>query len=453
MENNALNKSLGTLSVWGLGVGYVISGMYFGWNIGLIHGGPYGLLIATIAATIMYVTFVSGYAELACAMPKAGGIFVYARRSLGPYWGFIGGLAQVVEFVFAPPAIAAALGAYFTLFIPAASSTLVAIIAYMLFTALNIYGLKLSAMFELFVTTFAVVELLIFIGIALPEFSLAAFIRDPPTQSFSGVFAALPYAIWFYLGIEGVANIAEEAKNPQRSIGRGFILAMGTLVALALLVFFSAVGVAGWRAIVFPGNSTTASDSPLPLALSHIVGTGHGLYHLLVTIGLFGLVASFHGIILAGGRASFELGRSGCAPKILGHTLIKQKTPGPALVFNAGIGIVALLSGRTGEIITLAVFGALTLYTISMISLFALRRQEPELERPFLDRWYPYGPAIALVLSIVFMIAIVYFHLQLALIYLAILLTGSIYYWRLVPSSIKNTQPEVDPWLIPNAKT
>lgn len=428
-----------------MGVGYVISGMYFGWNLGLIHGGPYGLLIALLLVTVMYVTFISGYAELACSMPRAGGAFVYSKRALGPYLGFITGLAQIIEFVFAPPAIAAALGAYFTIFFPEASAIGIAILAYALFTALNIWGLKLSALFEIFITIFAVIELLIFVGIALPRFSPEAFSLNPLPHGYSGVFAALPYAIWFYLGIEGVANIAEETRDPKKNVSRGFALAMGTLVILALLVFFAAVGVAGWEAIVFPVNSTVPSDAPLPLALSHIVGQGHFLYHLLVTIGLFGLVASFHGIILAGGRASFGLGRSGFAPKFLGKTIATHKTPGLALLFNSTIGIIALLSGKTGDIITLAVFGALTLYIMSMISLFALRAREPDMDRPFRDSWYPVGPAIALVLAIISLIALSWFNPKQASIYLLILALGSIYYRLFVSAKLKSEGGEKNP--------
>ena len=104
--------------LWGLGVGYVISGMYFGWNLGLAKGGTLGLAIATGVIIIMYVTFTFSYTELACAIPKAGGVFDYASRGLNRELGFVAGMAQLIEFLFAPPAIAAAIGAYFHIFFP-----------------------------------------------------------------------------------------------------------------------------------------------------------------------------------------------------------------------------------------------------------------------------------------------------------------------------------------------
>src|SRR4051812_2958540 len=150
-----LQRTIGTVLIWGLGVGYVISGMYFGWNLGLPEGGPYGLLAATAVVTVLYVCFVLGYAELACALPRAGGGFVYAQRALGPRWAVLAGAAQFVEFVFAPPAIAFAIGAYVNQNFPAAPVLLVAALAYVAFTGLNIAGVKHSAVFELVVTVLA----------------------------------------------------------------------------------------------------------------------------------------------------------------------------------------------------------------------------------------------------------------------------------------------------------
>src|SRR5687767_4283010 len=111
-----LTKALGPAMLWGLGVGYVISGNYFGWNLGLPAGGPLGLLAATLLVTVMYVCFSLSYAELACAIPRAGGAFIYAHRALGPEMGWLAGLGQWVEFVFIAPAIAKAIGDYFAIF-------------------------------------------------------------------------------------------------------------------------------------------------------------------------------------------------------------------------------------------------------------------------------------------------------------------------------------------------
>lgn len=423
-QKGELKKTLGPVMLWGLGVGYVISGMYFGWNLGLAEGGTLGLAVATFFIIIMYVTFTFSYTEMACAIPKAGGAFDYARIGLGKNWGYLGGIAQSIEFIFAPPAIAAAIGAYFSIFLPGVSVTIIAIIAYLIFTLLNIIGVRIAAYFELFVTVLAVIELLIFSGVSYTAFEFKNLTVNALPNGWGGAFAAIPFAIWFFLAIEGVANVAEEARNPQKDILKGFGSAIFTLVVLCILTFTAAVGVAGWEAIVYPAPGASPSDSPLPLALGQIVGDNHILYHLLITVGLFGLVASFHGIILAAGRSTLELGRERYVSPFVGKVNPKTKTPVNALVVNMLIGIVALLTGKTGEIITIACFGALTLYIVSMISFFALRKNLPDMERPFRVPMFPYFPGTALTIAVIAMIAMSVYNLNLMLIYWAIVSLG-----------------------------
>ena len=180
----------------------------------------------------------------------AGGAFVYADRAFGPAIGFLAGIAQLIEFVFAPPAIAIAIGAYLQNYFPDVPATAFAVTAYLAFTGLNIWGVRQSAVFELIITIVAVAGLVLFTGAALPHFEWSRFATNALPNGWGGVLPALPFAIWFYLAIEGVANVAEEARNPQRDISRGFVYAMGTLVCLVLLVFFSAIGIGGWETIV-----------------------------------------------------------------------------------------------------------------------------------------------------------------------------------------------------------
>jgi ethanolamine permease len=424
-----LSRTLGPWMLWGLGVGYVISGMYFGWNLGLAEGGTKGLGIATAGIILLYITFTFSYTELSCAIPKAGGVFDYATRGLNKEIGFIAGMAQLIEFVFAPPAIAAAIGAYFHLiFLPQVPVTVIAITAFLLFTAVNIYGVKAAAGFELIITVLAVFELLLFAGVTFPHFSMKNLQHNDFPNGWKGVWASVPFAIWFFLGLEGVANVAEETIRPQRNVLLGFGSALFTLIILSVLVFLSSVGVAGWEAIVFPSPGAPPSDSPLPLALSKITGSGGWLYHLLITIGLMGLIASFHGIILASGRATFEFGRVKYIPPAFGRIHERFKTPVNALLINMCVGIIALLTGKTSEIITISCFGALTLYILAMVALLALRKKEPQLERPFRVPFYPYFPLIALLIALVSLVAMITLNIKLSLIYFSILALAYIWF-------------------------
>lgn len=428
MSESGLKKTFGPAMLWGMGVGYVISGMYFGWNLGLPLAGPYGMLAATVIVTWMYVAFVLSYAALSCAMPKAGGAFVYANAAFGPGLGFLGGVSQCVEFVFAPPAIAAAIGAYLHIFFPGTSAGAIAVAAYLVFTGLNIYGVRHSAIFELVITVVAVGELLLFGGLTLPSFTWTAFSSNALPSGWIGILPALPYAIWFYLAIEGVANAAEETIDPQKTVIRGFIWSIATLVFLAFLTLFASVGVSGWEAVVYSAGSTTPSDSPLPLALGKVVGENHAFYHLLVGIGLCGLLASFHGIIFCAGRATFEFGRVGYAPQILGRVLERRRTPAAALILNMLIGFVALATGRTGEIITLSVFGALTLYVLSLLAMMRLRRTRPDMIRPYRTPAYPFLPISAIAIAAVCLVSMVIYNPKVAAVYAGVVALSYAWY-------------------------
>jgi ethanolamine permease len=435
-----LARTLGPLVIWGLGVGYVISGMYFGWNLGLPEGGPYGLLVATGVVTVLYTAFVLGYAELSCALPRAGGAFIYTMRAFGPNIGFLGGMAQLLEYVLAPPAVAFAIGGYVHVAAPAFPVWGVAVAAYLVFTAINIFGVKLSASFELVLTVLAVIELCVFGVVVLPHFSWRQFSANPLPHGWGGAFAALPFAMWFYLAIEGIANVAEEAKNPQRDLPRGFLLSMGTLVLLTAVALFGAVGVAGWEHVVYPDlkDVTTTSDSPLPLAISHVVSRDDLFFYVLTGVGLIGLVASFHAIILAASRALLEMGRARYMPPVFGEIHARTRTPVAALLATMGVGFIALATGHTNEIILLSVFGALTLYILCSLAVLQLRRREPDLARPYRTPLYPVTPIVACVLSLACMASMIWLHPGLALLYGAILLGAWLAFLRFVPRELRS---------------
>lgn len=435
MEQNntgGLKKTLTPIMLWGLGVGYVISGMYFGWNTGLDKGGTLGLAIATLFILIMYIAFSLSYSELACAIPKAGGAFDYTSRAFGKDIGFVAGMAQWIEFVFAPPAIAIGIGSYFQKLLPNVDIIWFAIIAYFIFTTINIIGVKISATFELIVTIIAVCELSLFAALTLPHLQVHNLQTNPLPYGASGIFAAIPFAIWFFLGMEGLANVAEETINPQKNITKGFIYSMITLGILAFVTLVSAVGVGGWENV----SKAKIGDSPLPAALAQITGSSGAMYHMLVTIGLFGFVASFNGLLLAAGRTTYEFGRTKHFPEIFGRIHPRFQTPHWALVLNLVMGIATLLTGKSEDIITISVFGAVCLYIFSSLSVMKLRKTEPDMPRPFHVPFYPVLPLIALTIASVALVAMTYYNFQLAIIYFAVIAIAFVLY-RLFNSTDK----------------
>jgi len=407
-----LKRTLKPIHLWAIAVGLVISGEYFGWNYGWGVAGTIGFLIATLIITVMYITFIFSYTELTTSIPHAGGAFAYSYRAMGPFGGLIAGYATLIDFLLATPAIAFALGSYLHFLYPAIPVLQSALFFNVVFIFINILGVKESATFSVFITILAVAELMLFMGVIGPHFKMANYVSNPMPFGWTGIFAALPYAVWFYLAIEGVAMVAEEVKDPERNIPKGYISGLATLTFLALGVMILTGGITDWRKL-------SSLDYPLPEAIAVVLGKGNGLTKIFASIGLFGLVASFHGTILASSRQVFAMARSGYLPRGLAKINHRFKTPHWSVIAGGFVSFVALFTGTTSQVIILSVLGAVVMYMMSMISLFILRKKEPGLSRTFKAPFYPVFPAIALILSTVCLVAIIYYNLMVSGIFLA----------------------------------
>ena len=355
------------------------------------------------------------------------GPFAYAERAFGEFGGYIAGAATLIEFVFAPPAIALAIGAYLNVQFPALSPKHAAVLAYLLFMAINIIGVRVAASFELFITILAIIELIVFMGVVAPGFRIGNFVAGGwagqnhfTMGSLHGMFAAVPFAIWFFLAIEGVAMAAEEAERPSYSIPIAYIAGICTLLALAMGVMLFAGGVGDWRVLA-------NINDPLPQAMKIIdVGPSSGWLHMLVWLGLFGLIASLHGIIFGYSRQIFALARSGYLPSVFSRIHPKLQTPWVAILAGGVVGIAAIYSDNwitiageplTANIVTMSVLGALVMYAVSMLALFKLRKAEPNLARPFRTRLYPFSPIWTLLGVGVCLASIVYYNRMISLIF------------------------------------
>ncbi len=336
LEHRSLKKgAAGWILLAGLGVSYVISGDFAGWNFGLDEGGWGGLLIATILMGLMYTCMVFGLAEMSSALPVAGAGYGFARRSMGPLGGFATGMAVLIEYAVAPAAIATFIGGYVEALglFGLTSGWLVFAIAYVVFIGIHLYGVGEALKLMFAITAVAVVALVAAIVGLLPSFSADNLFDIAPTDAagaseflpmgFAGVVAALVYGIWFFLAVEGVPLAAEETSDPARDMPRGIIAAMLTLLVFAALILLIVPGAAGSETI-------RASDNPLPEAIRAVRGDGSMLADFVNWAGLAGLVASFFSIIYAYSRQLFALSRAGYLPKALSLTSVAEHPVGGA---------------------------------------------------------------------------------------------------------------------------
>ena len=403
LDKRQLRKgAAGWILLTGLGVSYVISGDFAGWNFGLEQGGFGGLLIATLMMAVMYTFMVLGIAELSASIPTAGGGYGFARRAMGPLGGFLTGTAILLEYAIAPAAIAIFIGAYVGELL-GLDGPLVYAAFYTVFVGIHLVGVGEALKIMLVITAIAAAALLVFILGMIPQFAVAnltdiavnkaavganAFLPE----GYVGIWAAIPFAMWFFLAIEGVPLAAEETRNPARDMPRGIITAM-----LILLVF------AGLILVLAPGGSSAElmknHGAPLVGALQHAYGDSAGIATLVNVVGLAGLIASFFSIIFAYSRQVFALSRAGYLPRWLSVTG-KRKVPTLALIVPGILGFLLSLTGEGDLMITIAVFGATLSYAMMMLSHIILRLKAPEMERPYRTPGGVVTTGVALLLSV-----------------------------------------------------
>ena len=405
-EERSLRRHAGVFHLWALGVGAVIAGDFFGWNFGFLAGGFGGLLAALVLMTVLYIGLCFSLAELSAALPHTGGAYSFARASMGPWGGYITGLAENMEYIFTPATIVVGIGGYLgaVFAIPPAYEPVWWLVCYAVFAFLNIWGVEMSFLVSAITTACALAVLVVFYAGALPLVDLHrwAFAGGPfLPRGGAGVFAALPFALWVYLGIEQLPLAAEETRRPERDMPRGIFWALGTLIVCSLLTpLFSGA--------ISPGAEKVGrSSEPLFLGFQTIFGMGLGS-RLLALFAVTGLIASFHAIIYAYGRQIYSLSRASYFPEWLSRTHGTRRTPHRALIAGSLLGLGAAmsirLSGPSGQVgailLNMAVFGAVLAYVLQMASFILLRLKAPGMARPFTSRLGIPGALVAAGLAI-----------------------------------------------------
>ncbi|MBR9798371.1 MAG: ethanolamine permease [Cobetia sp.] len=384
----------------GLGVSYVISGDFAGWNFGIGEAGWGGFAIAALLMGIMYLALVLSLAEMSAAIPAAGGGYSFARQAMGPAGGYLTGLAVLIEYALAPAAI--------VIFIGSAVESLLGIngpiiyaIFYLVFIGIHLAGVGEALKVMMVISGLAVFAIIATAVALIGDFDSSRLFDIAPTDAWGasdfmpngwyGIWAALPFGMWLFLAVEGVPLAAEESRNPARDVPRGIIGAMLFLMFTAVLVVFLLAGAAGAEAI---------GSSAVPLVDALKATGSDGLATLVNVLALAGLVASFFSIIYGYSRLVFALSRAGYLPKTLSLTS-KRKAPTWALVVPGIFGFLVSLTGEGDLILGMAVVGATVSYALMAASHILLRLRQPALARPYRTPGGIVTSAIALVLSLI----------------------------------------------------
>jgi ethanolamine permease len=385
LEKHALRKPLRVPDVWALGVGVVITGAYFGWNLGLKDNGPVAMLVASLVVCLLYLMWVLALAELSVAMPYAGGPLAYGRRVGGPWLGFVMGWSMFLECQFATIATAIATGGYIAFLIAPDDpsppvQTAAALATVVFFFLLQAWGVKEQSRAMMVMTYGAILGLVVFWAAAATNFGPER-VWPPsvlPDKGWRAVLDAVPYALWWLVMIETVALAAEEAHEPHRTIPRGLVWAQLTLIGLVVLTWLFACGAQESQRLAANDYPLAEALRSIPLGRSSLVTYGFGF------IAMFGMIASYHGMVYGTSRQAFALGRAGYLPQLLGEVHASRRTPVPALLLCsllAGGFVVANLWFKKAIDVAVLVssLAALVWYILAMVCLFVLRRREPRL--------------------------------------------------------------------------
>lgn len=438
-EKRGLKRHARVWSLWALGVGAVISGHFSGWNFGIGVGGWGGLFVASIIIAIMYLGLIFSLAEMSPALPHTGGAYSFARSAMGPWGGFITGLAESIEYIMTPACIAFFIGSYLTGIFETGPQyqPLWWIGCYVVFVALNYWGVALSFKISVIVTLLALAVLAVFWISAIPfadfdRWALnigigadGALVELPQgggaflPKGWGGVLAALPFAVWLFLAIEELPLAAEESVDPKVDMPKGLIFGLFTLMFSALMIMLLNASIGSIEAGKLHGAFSLATSAE-PLLDGFRVIYDADLAKLLALCAVIGLIASFHTIIFAYGRQIYSLSRAGYYPAVMSVTHGSRKTPHIALFTGAAIGLAVIMTvwfvlgaEQGGAVIgatllNMAVFGAMISYAFQGVSFILLRKNMPHISRPYRSPLGVPGAALTVVIALVTL----YYQLQ-----------------------------------------
>ena len=418
----------GWVLLTGLGVSYVISGDFAGWNFGIGQAGWGGFAVAAVLMAVMYFALVLSLAEMSAAIPAAGGGYSFARQAMGTAGGFLTGLAVLIEYALAPAAIVIFIGAAVEELV-GVGGVVVSAVFYALFIGIHLKGVGEALKILMVISLLALFAIVATAVALIGSFDAANLFDIAPTDAagassflpfgWYGVWAALPFAMWLFLAVEGVPLVAEEARDPARDVPRGIIGAMLVLLCTAALVVVLLAGAAGAEMI---------GGSAVPLVDALNADGNTTLATVVNVLGLAGLIASFFSIIYGYSRLVFALSRAGYLPRALSLTT-ERKIPARALIVPGVFGFLVSLSGEGELILGMAVVGATVSYALMSASHILLRLNKPDMERPYRTPGGIVTSSIAFGLSLIALTGVYAFDPRAFGYTAALFVIGALYYY------------------------
>lgn len=400
-EKISLLRVLGPGHIWALGVGIVLVGEYMGWNFAVGKGGALAALVACWFAGLLYTCVAMIDSEVTSTVAAAGGQYAQAKHIVGPLMAFNVGLYLVFAYTMLEAANAITLGSLVQTVGGMAGFENVHdkpfIILTIVFLAwLNYRGVYATLTFNLFLTAVAFVAILVLFAAVEPwnthTLRHAEYLNELPYGPI-GILASLHFGLWYYLGIEGTCQAAEEVRSPARSLPLGTMLGIITLLIAATMTWYICAGLMPWE---YLGQAVT------PLFDAARLTDSKALMVLLFVGTVFSTLASANGCINDASRAWFSMGRDRYLPIWFGAVHPKNRTPYRAIMFLVPVAAVFAYSAPLDQVITFSILSGLLGYTYMSFNVIAFRRKWPvdTIRRGYVHPLHPLPAIVLLILCI-----------------------------------------------------
>ena len=411
VERIDLKRVLGIWSASAIVVGTVIgSGIFLVPNTMVKNvGSPLMVFAVWIFGGILTLFGALSYAELAAAMPEAGGEYVYLREAYGPLWGFIYGWTQTwVAKSGSIATLASGFFIYLANFRPELGRVwmvvplpigeagqpleirygqVLAMGVIAVLALINYFGVRVGGDVQVTVTILKVslIAAIILVGVGTSHGAVANFHTSVPAEGgVAGFFAALVAALWAYDGWNNVAMVASEVRNPHRNLPLALIIGTFAVIGIYLLT-----NVAYFR--VLPAGAVAGTDRVAGEMMRKVLGSpGAAAVSIAAMISIF---AALNGSILSGSRVPFAMARDGLFFQRVSYVHPENRTPSVSILLLSGWAALLVLSGRYDQLYTYVIFASVILYGMATAAVVVLRFKRPDLERPYRTLGYPFVPA------------------------------------------------------------
>ena len=422
-----LKKELGFLDIFCIAAGSMISsGLFVLPGLAYAKTGP-GVVVSYLLASLLIIPSVLSKAELATAMPKAGGTYFYIERSLGAFAGTLGGLASWFSISFKSAFALLGMGAFALLIYPNITPFQIKLITVgfcIFFTLVNIISVKTTGRFQVFLVFGLISILVLYIFLGLPEVKIHNYTPFLPFGTKS-IFATAGLVFISYGGLTKIASVAEEIKRPERNIPLGMFSVLLIVGILYVMVIFTTVG-------VVEGSRLKFSLTPISLGAGSFMGI-FGI--ILLSIGaILAFITTANAGILSASRTPMAMSRDQILPHFLQKINIKFKTPHLSILFTSIFMILVVLFLDFENFVKVASTLKILLFILVNLSVIVMRESKLRNYRPkFHSPFYPYIQIIGIILYGFLIFEMGKISLLITSIFI---IAGFIWYWLYVRSKI-----------------